>query len=108
MLIIFLWVNWNLLAPQNLQYDRSPFILLNLVLSLVAAFQAPFILMSQGRAEKNAAQAHRRTLRGIQRLVKKDISMEKEILVILKNQNKDVELEILALLKKRSDVTNRT
>lgn len=105
--IIFLWVAYNTLSPWT--FDPFPFILLNLFLSLVAAFQAPFILMSQGRAEKKAEEAHRRTLRGIKRLVQKDIKMEKEILMILKGQNKDVEQEILTILKeKRSDGTTRT
>jgi uncharacterized membrane protein len=94
------WASWNLLATKNLQFDPYPFILLNLLLSMVAAFQAPFILMSQGRAEKKAEAAHRRTLHGIRRLIKKDIRIEKEILMILKNQNKDVENQILDLLKK--------
>ena len=97
--IINLWVGYNYFAPPALQFDTAPFILLNLLLSLVAAFQAPFILMSQGRAEKKAEEAHRRTLRGIRRLVQKDIKIEKEILLLLKNQNKDIEQEILALLK---------
>lgn len=30
-------------------FDRSPFIMLNLILSFIAAFQAPIILMSQNR-----------------------------------------------------------
>ena len=61
---------------------------MNLLLSLVAAFQAPFILMSQRRAEQKAEAAHRRTLRGIKRLVQKDIEIEHEILAILKNQER--------------------
>ncbi|HMS57123.1 MAG TPA: DUF1003 domain-containing protein [Fimbriimonadaceae bacterium] len=97
--IIWAWVGYNLLAPAEARFDSYPFILLNLFLSLIAAFQAPFILMSQGRAEKKAETAHRRTLRGIRRLVKKDIEIEKEILLLLKNQNKDIEQEILQLLK---------
>lgn len=83
------WASWNLLTAKNLQFDPYPFILLNLLLSMIAAFQAPFILMSQGRAEKKAEAAHRRTLRGIRRLVKKDIKIEKEILMILRNQSKE-------------------
>jgi uncharacterized membrane protein len=104
--IIIVWVIYNLLIPSKWQFDTYPFILLNLVLSLVAAFQAPFILMSQGRAEKKAEEAHRRTLRGIRRLVEKDIRIEKEILMILKNQNKDVEYEILKLLKSRDKASH--
>lgn len=107
-LVIWAWIVWNHFAPPSWQFDPAPFILLNLLLSLVAAFQAPFILMSQRRAEKKSEEAHRRTLRGIRRLVQKDIRMEKEILEILKNQNKDVEHEILDILRNRAGTGDRT
>lgn len=107
-LIIKVWVAYNLLAPTSWQFDPFPFILLNLFLSLVAAFQAPFILMSQRRAEKKSEEAHRRTLRGIRRLVKKDLELEEEILLLLKSQTKDIENEILAILKDRAGTGDRT
>tara|TARA_Y100000310_G_scaffold306691_1_gene348077 strand:- start:751 stop:1167 length:417 start_codon:yes stop_codon:yes gene_type:complete len=44
-----LWVSANLYAWTQ-QWDPYPFILLNLVLSCLAAVQAPVILMSQNRA----------------------------------------------------------
>ena len=41
---------WNNLTLTNaLHFDVAPFILLNLILSFTAAFQAPFIIMSQNR-----------------------------------------------------------
>lgn len=45
---------WFLLNTRILSrpYDPYPFILLNLVLSTIAAIQAPVILMSQNRAEE--------------------------------------------------------
>lgn len=47
--IIFLaiWMSYNLLNKHP--FDPPPFIGLNLILSCIAAFQAPFILMSQNR-----------------------------------------------------------
>ena len=48
--IVFLWI-WmalNIYAWIN-TWDPYPFILLNLVLSMIAALQAPVILMSQNR-----------------------------------------------------------
>lgn len=50
--VVFLltWIILNLYAIDNL--DPYPFILLNLVLSCVAALQAPIIMMSQNRAAK--------------------------------------------------------
>ena len=44
------WILWNTApAMKALQFDPAPFILLNLCLSFVAAFQAPIIMMSQNR-----------------------------------------------------------
>lgn len=46
---IIFWMAANILMWIN-QWDPYPFILLNLVLSCLAAIQAPIILMSQNRA----------------------------------------------------------
>ena len=47
---LILWMLWNSLTLTNaLHFDVAPFILLNLILSFTAAFQAPFIIMSQNR-----------------------------------------------------------
>lgn len=47
---LVVWVLWNTLALTHpLHFDRPPFILLNLCLSFIAAFQAPIIMMSQNR-----------------------------------------------------------
>lgn len=40
------WIAFNLVV---FNFDQYPFILLNLILSCIAVFQAPFILMSQNR-----------------------------------------------------------
>lgn len=47
--ILMIWILINLLPFLGLQFDPKPFILLNLVLSFIAAFQAPIIMMSQNR-----------------------------------------------------------
>lgn len=44
---LIIWMAYNLEAPKA--YDPYPFILLNLLLSCIAAMQAPVIMMSQGR-----------------------------------------------------------
>ncbi|OIO81378.1 hypothetical protein AUJ84_01255 [Candidatus Pacearchaeota archaeon CG1_02_32_132] len=46
--LIILWISANIYAWIS-QWDPYPFILLNLALSLLAAIQAPVILMSQNR-----------------------------------------------------------
>lgn len=47
---IFLWMALNVAAAFQ-HWDPYPFILLNLLLSCVAALQAPVIMMSQSRLE---------------------------------------------------------
>lgn len=49
-LFLILWILLNLFCFDNL--DPFPFILLNLVLSCIAALQAPIIMMSQNREAK--------------------------------------------------------
>lgn len=49
--ILAAWTAANALVLHNRGFDPYPFILLNLVLSCVAALQAPIIMMSQNRAE---------------------------------------------------------
>ena len=48
---IFLWILANIYLLLNKGFDPYPFILLNLILSCLAALQAPVIMMSQNRQE---------------------------------------------------------
>ncbi len=45
------WIILNAALLVNRGFDPYPFILLNLILSCLAAMQAPIIMMSQNRAE---------------------------------------------------------
>jgi len=49
--VLLAWVTVNLLMVTR-AFDPYPFILLNLILSCVAAIQAPVIMMSQNRQEE--------------------------------------------------------
>jgi uncharacterized membrane protein len=49
---LFLWICANVLLLANKGWDPYPFILLNLILSCIAALQAPVIMMSQNRQEE--------------------------------------------------------
>ncbi len=49
--VLILWMVGNVLLAKH-AFDPYPFILLNLVLSCVAAIQAPLIMMSQNRQEE--------------------------------------------------------
>ena len=50
-IILVLWIILNAALLVNRGFDPYPFILLNLILSCLAAMQAPIIMMSQNRAE---------------------------------------------------------
>jgi uncharacterized membrane protein len=52
MAIIFVWIASNIIFLANKGFDPYPFILLNLILSCLAALQAPVIMMSQNRQEE--------------------------------------------------------
>lgn len=49
---IILWIGSNVYILMNKGFDPYPFILLNLILSCIAALQAPVIMMSQNRQEE--------------------------------------------------------
>lgn len=50
--VLLTWILINVIAILNHPFDPYPFILLNLILSCIAAIQAPIIMMSQNRQEK--------------------------------------------------------
>lgn len=94
------WIIFNSLeitAPYH--FDSFPFILLNLLLSFVAAFQAPFIMMSQNRAEKKQDVAYRTIFTELKELVEQDIQHEEEI--------KHLEIEIRSDLDKLIATQNK-
>ncbi|MEP6804160.1 MAG: DUF1003 domain-containing protein, partial [Flavobacterium sp.] len=49
---IMIWIAANVYILVNKGFDPYPFILLNLILSCIAALQAPVIMMSQNRKEE--------------------------------------------------------
>lgn len=51
--VIVLWISWNVVVPEQLQYDPwdRGLVLLTLLLSLQASYAAPLILLSQSRQE---------------------------------------------------------
>jgi len=52
LLFIVVWISANVYILVNKGFDPYPFILLNLILSCIAALQAPVIMMSQNRQEE--------------------------------------------------------
>ena len=51
-IILIVWILFNTIAPKSNDFDPYPFILMNLILSCIAALQAPIIMMSQNRQEE--------------------------------------------------------
>jgi uncharacterized membrane protein len=49
--VLVVWMGFNIVAMDAVRFDPYPYILLNLVLSTLAAIQAPIIMMSQKRTE---------------------------------------------------------
>jgi uncharacterized membrane protein len=95
-MIILLWVVINTVQILAwVRWDDYPYILLNLFLSLIAAFQAPFILMAQRRCEIKQDMIYRSLFREIKELVEADLSLEHEII----EKNKNLEEELLVVKK---------
>ena len=89
---LFFWIILNSYLLAKRPYDPYPFILLNLVLSCLAAIQAPIILMAQNRqAERDRIQAkydyavNRKAEREIEDM-QKDLDQIKETLSQIKSK----------------------
>jgi len=61
---LFLWISINVFWLVNKGFDPYPFILLNLILSTIAALQAPVIMMSQNRQEEKDRERAKKRLYG--------------------------------------------
>lgn len=86
LVFLVLWMAVNVYAWIN-TWDPYPFILLNLVLSCLAALQAPVILMSQNRqTEKDRAKSNydyainRKSERGIEEIKDKLKKIERRLI----------------------------
>ena len=51
-IFLAIWIFYNVIMIRSKQFDPYPFILMNLILSCIAALQAPVIMMSQNRQEE--------------------------------------------------------
>lgn len=77
--------SWMLFS--NIAWDTYPFVFLNLMLSFIAAFQAPFIMMSQRRCETKQDQAYRLLFKEIKDLVESNLELESQLYELsLQNQ----------------------
>jgi len=91
-IILVFWIIWNTFGFLNFKWDSYPFILMNLFLSLQAAYTAPLILIAgEGQAEKD-----RKILYGDYCLDRQSYSLIEGIHKHLKLQDDKIDL----LLKK--------
>jgi uncharacterized membrane protein len=97
-LILAAWTGWNtLVKAKGLNFDPYPFIFLNLVLSTVAALQAPVIMMSQNRASARdrAAAEHDYVL---------NLRAELEIMLLHDKLDAMREVDLVRLVKQQGQV----
>ncbi|MCC6816217.1 MAG: DUF1003 domain-containing protein [Saprospiraceae bacterium] len=98
--IILLWIVINTLLAIQFHFDPYPFILMNLVLSCIAALQAPIIMMSQNRQEeKDRKRAENDYLINLKAELeirslhqKMNLLLEEQIKLLFESQGKQLEL----------------
>lgn len=86
--VLILWMAVNAVLAAK-AFDPYPFILLNLVLSCVAAIQAPLIMMSQNRQEEKDRHSAENDYK---------VNLKTEIMI------EDIFDKVTAILKKQSEM----
>ena len=98
--LLTVWILFNVLVPKGDEFDHYPFILMNLVLSCVAALQAPIIMMSQNRQEeKDRKRSENDYLINLKAELevralnqKLDVLVQEQIKVLFESQAKQMEI----------------
>jgi uncharacterized membrane protein len=108
-IILLIWIIFNVNATRSLIFDPYPFILMNLILSCIAALQAPIIMMSQNRQEEKDRQRSENDylinlkaeleVRGLHQKV--DLLLEEQIKTLFESQAK--QLEIMKSIEQKLD-----
>ena len=107
--ILFIWIAINSYVLLTRPFDPYPFILLNLILSCLAAIQAPVIMMSQNRQEardrKRAEEDYKINLKS--ELELRQLHQKVDHLLIQQWERmveiQELQLELLEELKKDKD-----
>ncbi|TAE48347.1 MAG: DUF1003 domain-containing protein [Bacteroidetes bacterium] len=96
--LLIVWICINTLSA--LRFDPYPFILMNLILSAIAALQAPIIMMSQNRKEEKDRKRSENDylinlkaeleLRSLHRKI--DLLLEEQIKVLFDSQAQQLEM----------------
>ena len=98
--VLLILIVFNTIALKNFIFDPYPFILMNLILSCIAALQAPIIMMSQNRQEEkdrkqnvNDYMVNLKSELQIRALHQKvDLLLEEQIKVLYESQAKQLDL----------------
>ena len=112
-ILLSIWIVFNIIATGVYAFDPYPFILMNLILSSIAALQAPIIMMSQNRQEEKDRMRGENDylinlkaemqIRSLQQ--KMDLLLEEQIKTLFESQKKQFILlqEIKEKLEKRDE-----
>ena len=110
-IVLAIWILFNSIAMGIFKFDPYPFILMNLILSCIAALQAPVIMMSQNRQEeKDRMQSENDYLINLKAEMqirslhqKMDLLLEEQLKSLFDTQAKQLDMmnEILSQLKSR-------
>lgn len=95
-----MWILFNSYGPNSEKFDPYPYILMNLILSCIAALQAPIIMMSQNRQEEKDRKRSENDylinlkaeleLRSLHQKI--DVLLEEQIKVLFDSQAKQLEI----------------
>ncbi len=99
-IVLTIWILYNSLVAEHYRFDVYPFILMNLILSCIAALQAPIIMMSQNRQEEKDRQRSENDylinlkaemqIRSLQQ--KMDLLLEEQVKTLFETQEKQFAL----------------
>jgi uncharacterized membrane protein len=99
-IILSVWIVFNSVMITQFRFDPYPFILMNLVLSCIAALQAPIIMMSQNRQEEKDRMRSENDylinlkaemqIRSLQQ--KMDLLLEEQIKTLIDSHTKQIDL----------------
>jgi uncharacterized membrane protein len=113
-IILTVWILFNSIAPLKADFDPYPFILMNLILSCIAALQAPIIMMSQNRQEEKDRKRSENDylinlkaeleVRGLNQKV--DLLLEEQIKILFESQAKQLEI-LKSIERKINDLSKK-
>lgn len=108
--ILIVWIVLNTLLPKSESFDPYPFILMNLILSCIAALQAPIIMMSQNRQEEKDRQRAQNDYLINLKAELEIRSMHQKIDLVIEEQLKtlyEIQLKQLAILQDLQEQINK-